>query len=209
MPHTPGLIGVSTASAFCVALLLARFHLDGTDKLAPLAFNLLLAWIPFLLSATLRALPRLRGSLRAALLTLWLLFLPNAPYLLTDLVHLKHRPPIPHWYDIALFSMFSFAGLMLGAASMGHVYEQVARRLGGRAAWGMSLTVSALCGLGIYLGRVLRWSSWDAVTRPGALLADLAPRLLSPGLWGMTAVLGGVVMVAFIVRPESWGSDRA
>lgn len=203
MSRTPGLPAVSAATLLAVALLLLRFRLEGTDRFAPLAFNLLLAWVPFLLSARLRDRPP--GARRWLVAAGWLLFLPNAPYLLTDLLYLKHRPPVPLWFDVALFGAFVYAGLLLAGWSLAHVLDLAQQRQGSRSAWALIGAACALSGLGVYLGRVQRWNSWDAVTQPGALLLDVAHQLSQPGLWGMTLVYGAITFVTVlgVRRPAS------
>lgn len=98
---------------------------------------------------------------------LWLLFLPNAPYLVTDLVHLRDRPQVPHTFDVLLFSTFGLAGCVLGWASMELVHRRLAETLGRRWAAAALATVVLLTGVGVHLGRTERWNSWDAVLRPG------------------------------------------
>jgi len=162
-----------------------------------LGWNLVLAWIPFLLSVMIRIslqLRWLRWLIVPVLAAVWLIFLPNAPYLLTDLIHLKHRAPVPYWYDIAMLSMFGCTGILLGVRSLEHIHELIEDAYGRVAGWMMSTSVALLCGLGIYIGRFLRWNSWDLVTRPKAIFADMAARFLHPTdhvqTWGFTIVFG-------------------
>ena len=132
-----------------------------------LAWNLFLAWIPVAAAVAVYDLHR-RGvglSRLLPLAALWLLFLPNAPYLLTDLIHLGSRDA-PLWFDLVLFSAFAWTGAFLGFLSI-YLMQVVVRRAHG-ALLGWALVGGSLLasGFGIYLGRSLRWNSWDFVTSP-------------------------------------------
>ncbi len=147
-----------------------------------LAWNLLLAWIPYGLSAALGSWPEHpKGWLyKSPLLLLWLLFLPNAPYLITDLIHLKPRPPIPFWLDAATFFLFAFTGLLLALASLLQVQRFLAQGIsGGMTRLAIAFSIGA-CSLGLYLGRFLRWNSWDAILQPGEVIASLVDNLQEP-----------------------------
>lgn len=200
-----GLYGAILTSAVCSVLLLGRVWWTGKIVYLPLGWNLLLAWIPFGVSALMLSVARwsrLRWGLLPMMGAVWLVFLPNAPYLITDLIHLKHRAPVPYWYDIAMLGMFACTGLLLGVRSLEHVHTLVRDTLGDALSWIGIGTVTGLCGLGIYLGRFLRWNSWDLITRPEAIFRDILERLLHPQAhlqtWGVTLVFG-VSMLAFYV----------
>jgi uncharacterized membrane protein len=130
----------------------------------------------------------------------WLLLLPNAPYLLTDLIHLKERPPMPLALDMLVFAAFALAGVGLGLVSLLSMEAEVRRRLGPRVAVAMVLAVLPLCGWGVFLGRFQRWNSWDVLVRPGALIEGSVAALLSPkplafsvGFAALLAALYGAV----------------
>jgi len=170
-----------------------------------LAWNLFLAAVPLMASTAMLRLDA-RGARWPALVALgvvWLLFLPNAPYVLTDLVHLQPRPPVPYGYDLALLLSAAGAGLLSGYVSLADVQSVVARRLGARVAWAGAVGVLFLSAFGMYLGRDLRWNSWDVVAAPDALLADIAPRLLDPlahpATVVTTAVFGGMLTLGYVV----------
>jgi uncharacterized membrane protein len=93
---------------------------------------------------------------------LWLIFFPNAPYLLTDLQHLSNAGgEIPVWYDVILLVWFVFTGLFLGMVSLFLMQEIVRREFGRWFGWGFVLAVAGLSSIGVYMGRFLRWNSWD------------------------------------------------
>jgi uncharacterized membrane protein len=117
---------------------------------------------------------------RIPLAAAWLAFLPNAFYIVTDLMHLAPRPPVPLWWDILCVQSFVWNGLLLGFVSLYWVQERVERRLGRVGGWAFALAVLWLCGVGVYLGRELRWNSWDLVRSPGELLGQLASLVRHP-----------------------------
>jgi uncharacterized membrane protein len=179
-------------SAACLAVLVARLSLSGERTYAFLAWNLFLAWIPLVLAALLPEDRRRRRWLVLPVLVSWLLFFPNAPYLLTDLIHLGDRPPGSPAVDFAMFPLFAVTGLLIGAISLHLVHRALLARHGRAVAGAAVAACVALAGVGMYLGRVLQWNSWDMVTRPGSRLAALVDRLEDPlALAGAVAVSAG------------------
>jgi uncharacterized membrane protein len=166
-------LGLVAASLFCVALVLLRDN--GSAHFGGLIWNLFLAWIPFLLAVAVYDAWRRRraaGSL-VALGALWLLFFPNAPYIVTDFVHLDHTADAPYWYDAVTVSAFAWTGVLLGFASLFLMQTVVRQWRGVVSGWIFAGVALALGSLGIYLGRVLRLNSWDALEHPSVL-----PRIL-------------------------------
>ena len=162
-------------SLFVLTMMLARVVYTGTLEHTWIAWNLFLAWVPFVLSlvAYARARPGMSGPRVLALGGLWLLFFPNAPYIVTDLKHIGGADgSVPILYDVLLLSAAAWTGLLLGLASL-YLMHAVARRfLGVLNAWALVIGVLAASSFGIYLGRFQRWNSWDVFVRPGALLAQ-------------------------------------
>ena len=134
---------------------------------------------------------------------LWLLFLPNAPYIVTDFVHVGRVSGVPVWYDAAMIASFAGVGLVLGLASILLVQGVVERRFGAAVGWLMLAPVFFLCSAGIYIGRVHRLNSWDAITSPGTLLRGFADRLADPLAQpeAIVALIGamGLLTVAYLV----------
>jgi uncharacterized membrane protein len=192
-------------SGFCISLVAYRSARGYGNSYDFLAWNLLLAWIPFLLAVALHDSDR-RDRPAAALLTLgaaWLVFLPNAPYIVTDFIHIGTFRGAPLWYDAGMTAAFAGTGLVLGLASVLLVQGVVARRLGAPAGWAMLAPVFLLCSAGIYIGRIHRFNSWDVIARPQRLLELVASRLADPlgrpemlvGLAG----LAGFLTIAYLV----------
>jgi len=193
-------LGVLAAmSAFAVGLVFLRFALSGGTQYANLLWNLVLAWVPLLLALFVYDRHR-RGASRASLvlpLVLWLAFLPNAPYLVTEFGLLRVIEDMPVWFDVALLATFAWTGLMLGFVSV-YLVQAVARRLAGPAAgWACALGALGAAGVGIYLGRYLRWNSWDLLVQPAAVLRETAARFDSPQLIGMSLVMAAFLTVAY------------
>ncbi|MFL6029278.1 MAG: DUF1361 domain-containing protein, partial [Gaiellaceae bacterium] len=168
-------VGLLLASLFCVALVVVRNVHTGNVNFRYLIWNLFLAWIPFVLAVAVYDRWRRHGAAATllALGALWLLFFPNAPYIVTDFVHLQHDPLSPFWYDAVTIAAFAWMGVMLGFASL-YLMQSVVRQWRGTVAgWIFAFFAISLGSLGIYLGRFLRLNSWDAVEHPSVL-----PRIL-------------------------------
>jgi uncharacterized membrane protein len=131
-----------------------------------LLWNLFLAAVPLLISDRIYRRHRNYGMGIYVLLLLWLLFLPNAPYIITDLVHLYHRPPVPYWFDMCLVLLSAFNGLVLGFVSIGQIEKTIQYYKLGRYMNVMRLLTFLAMSYGVYLGRYLRFNSWDAFIRP-------------------------------------------
>jgi len=172
-------LSLALASGIGVGLFVIRFVASHQLAYRNLVWNLFLAWLP--LGFAFLA-DRFRASRRCFVVCafLWLLFLPNSPYLVTDLVHLKPRPPVPLWFDILLVQSFVLTGLLLGFLSLYLMHRLVSRSFGWRIGWGFTLVMIGLTGFGIYLGRFERWNSWDVFTSPFALSSGIFNLLIHP-----------------------------
>ncbi len=205
-----GLLGLSVL--FGLLLIAARFWHTGEPFFGFLVWNLFLATIPLGVS---RLLKRREAHLGAwpllALVGVWLLFFPNAPYILTDLFHLGPRHRIPLWYDLVVFLTFAWNGLVLGFLSLYQVQGVLRRRFGPAFGWLCALAALFLGSFGIYIGRYLRWNSWDVLASPFALWNDLLPRLLDPlshpGTWGMTVVFTVFLLLCYLMLISFARSD--
>ena len=188
------LVGLGGASALCLGLELVREDRYALD-FRFLVWNLILAWIPLILAlGAYDAYRRGRGLLwLSPALGLWLLFLPNAPYIVTDFVHLSASSRAPLWFDGIEVSAFAWTGMLLGFVSLYLVHAVLRHQFGTLLGWGAVLFVLALSGAGVYLGRVKRWNSWDLLTQPGQRLAELHAHVADPaGLAKAITVSAGV-----------------
>ena len=200
--RTLAIVALLAASALCVALVEVRTYETGDPYYRFLDWNLVLAWVPLVLAIAAFARARRRGNdvVVAALLVLWLLFFPNAPYLLTDFIHLGEGPA-PLWYDALMLSAFAWTGLLLGFASLYLVQLIVRRSFGGTVAWLGVLGALVLASVGVYVGRFIRFNSWDALLHPlrvaevlGDQLSDV-PARMAAALVGLT----GFLLVGYLV----------
>lgn len=190
--------------AWCILLLMARVWYAGHHTFAFLVWNLFLAVIPVGAAMVLRALSHRRGLLlaRGIAFVAWLSFLPNAPYLVTDLIHLRSRPPVPPWYDLAMLATFAGTGVLLTYVSVADVEVAVTQRLGRGAGMTVAIVSLALCGPGIYLGRFLRWNTWDLVMSPDAIAGQAAAGLLDPlayqRAWVFSVIYGASLVLGYL-----------
>lgn len=191
------------SSLFCIALLIFRTSMSDTIMYLFLVWNLFLAFLPWAMSTLLQINPSLRQNSFAqiTLIGSWLVFFPNAPYILTDLFHLKHSFSMPQWFDLVLVLSFAWVGLLYGLFSLWDIEQLLVQRLGGKWA---AFTTSAflfLSAFGIYLGRFLRWNSWDILHHPFGLFRDIGDRFLHPmehpRTWGVTIFLGLFLNLAY------------
>ncbi|NVO20753.1 MAG: DUF1361 domain-containing protein [Bacteroidetes bacterium] len=161
-----------------------------------LNWNLFLAFIPWLFSSIIVVYPNLRKRKLALvmLVLLWLLFFPNAPYILTDLFHLGNNKSMPIWFDLVLILSFAWTGLLFGIMSLWDIESLLKTRLNKYLVRGISVALLFLGAYGIYVGRYLRWNSWDIITEPIELLFNIGRSLKSPiehpGAWAMSILMG-------------------
>lgn len=194
---------------WCFLLLAYRSHLatpsygeDGEKSTRGLVWNLFLAVVPLLWSATFQAATaRRRPGLAGVFFCLWLLFLPNAPYLLTDVLHLKPGADVPPWYLLAVLLSCAGTGTMLGYLSLMTVHGVVEIKYGKRAGWAIAAGSLLLCGFGIYLGRFLRQNSWDVFVHPLRLLKAVTGQSSHSGPQPLlvTLVFGTGLLIGYLV----------
>lgn len=160
---------------FSLFLVAARVAYTGQPMFLFLVWNLFLGAIPFAITqAMVKRINWIENNKQFALLfACWLLFLPNAFYIITDLFHLKQRAPMPLWFDLALIFSFAWNGLLLGALSLRQMEKIVLAKWPLRSPLFFLVPVSGLCGLGVYIGRYLRYNSWDVFTAPLPLVQDV------------------------------------
>lgn len=200
------LLLLAAMSIFCVTLCLTRIIITGEIDYLFLNWNLFLAFVP--LGVTLFYELMLQDGnkhakkwwVKTGVLTSWLLFFPNAPYILTDIFHMRFEQSAPQWFDLVLILSYAWTGLMAGFISLSHIQRYILPR---KENWQMYLMVIALIFLtafGIYLGRYLRFNSWDILNRPWHLFSEIEDRFIHPfqhtRTWGMTIGMG--VLLNFI-----------
>jgi len=177
---------MTSASLICVLLVAARIAYSDSVRYGGLVWNLFLAWIPFVLAYFASALPWRRTLLYLVLPVttfLWLIFFPNAPYILTDLQHLaRESTAAPVWYDVIMLIWFSWTGLLLGLVSLYLMHEIVHRNFGRWIGWIFVFVVSGLSSFGVYLGRFVRFNSWDILNDPKEIVVTILGLAIDPSM---------------------------
>lgn len=156
---------------------------NNSTQFSYLVWNLFLAWLPLIFAVRLMHLLRYKlwSSWEAVLTsTLWLVFLPNSFYMISDFIHLQEVRRIDVLYDTLMFTSFIYMGVILGFSSLYLIHLQLKRRLSAVMATIYVALTLLISSFAIYIGRDLRWNSWDVLTNPGGLLFDISDRLQHP-----------------------------
>jgi uncharacterized membrane protein len=170
---------------FSLVILVVRIGYTGRWAFSFLSWNLFLAIVPFVLTKWLMQHPSWikRKWLFTAVFMVWLLFVPNAFYIITDLFHLHLSADVPLWFDLALLLSFAWNGLLFGILSVRQMERIVTVKWSLRYDWLFIYPVMALNAFGVYVGRYLRFNSWDVVTNPFGLAEDVLYLLMHPVLY--------------------------
>ena len=175
---------LNIACAMCIGLVGARVAYSESGRHLGLIWNLFLAWIPFILAYVAHATSWRRVSLYfiiPIIAVLWLIFFPNAPYMLTDLQDLTRLGGgAPLWYDVIIVVWFSWTGMLLGVISLYLMQDIVQRTFGRSSGWVFVFFVSALSSFGIYIGRFVRLNSWDILQDPAETAMDILGLVIDP-----------------------------
>lgn len=180
----------------CFGFSMFRLIYTDTNVFLFLNWNLFLAGIPWMLASLTVIKPAIQKSRLTVFMLMisWLLFFPNAPYILTDLFHLRLKSGMPVWFDLLLILSFAWTGLLFGFLSLWDIERIVGRSLNHTWVRGISTVLLFLGSFGIYIGRYLRWNSWDIITEPFSLMYDIGDRIINPfahpRAWGMTLFMG-------------------
>lgn len=206
---------IALSTLLALGTLAARMYLTRSWDHSHMVWNLGLAWVPYLCSLWMASIHRRHPRRWWALVplgVLWLAFFPNAPYLVTDLWHLWERPPVPLWYDLGLLVAFAWTGCFLAVASLRTVQMQVKAFLGWAASWIFVAGTIGLSGLGVYLGRFMRWNSWDLALRPRSVMADVLPWLIDPlshrQPYGVTVMFAALLLVCYLMFVSAQHHER-
>lgn len=192
------------SSFVSVALLVIRVVLTGSNRLTFLVWNLFLAWLPLCFAYWLarRSVKKKKPDWQdGGVALLWLVFVPNAFYLITDLIHLQSSGEVGLLYDTALITSFVINGLLLGYTSVFIVHQWLKKYTTRTNSFLAVQTVLLLSAFAIYLGRYLRWNTWDIVINPGGLLFDVSERIVNPGSYELTFI---VTITFFVVLGSAY-----
>src|SRR5437879_9102019 len=200
------MLALSFASGVSVALVLARIMWTGNISYAFLVWNLFLAWLPLvfaLQSSEYYQNTSARNWRFAGLAGAWLLFFPNAPYIFTDLIHLTKGFYGHFWVDMVLILLCAVTGLVLGFVSLYLMQSVVTRMFGRLASWLFIAAVAGLSGFGIYLGRFLRFNSWDILFKPVKLYHGIGGWVSNPLQSSHTSVFpllfAGFLFISYVM----------
>lgn len=192
---------LSLSMVLSVVLLMVRMKLNHSFFYLFLVWNLFLAVIPYAITTYLISLPNIK---RISLLfygSIWLLFLPNAPYIITDLLHLRLSSIHFMWLDVLLVTSFAFNGMMLFFLSLMDMELILNKHLSTKTIGYLTTCVCILTGFGMYLGRFLRYNSWEIIQHPSALFTDIIDIIIQPSLhmeaWIFTGSFGLFLIVGF------------
>ncbi len=177
---------LNTACLACTLLVLARIAYSDTTRHTGLIWNLFLAWIPFILAYFTHAISWKRTWLYISIPVtafLWLIFFPNAPYMLTDLQDLaRGTAGAPLWYDVIIVGWCSWTGTMLGVVSLYLMQDVVVRVFGRGMGWIFVFAISAASSFGMYIGRFVRLNSWDILQNPAETTMDILGLVIDPSM---------------------------
>ncbi|MCZ4319692.1 DUF1361 domain-containing protein [Aequorivita viscosa] len=193
-------------TALCIILLAIRSKSTHSFFYLFLAWNLFLAMVPFFISLYAKTRAPLKKHKLYLLLLLWLLFLPNAPYILTDLIHLRLSPIKWLGFDAFMIALFAITGLAFYLYSVKDIEEVLYNHFNRKVTSVFLVTLPFLVGFGIYLGRVLRWNSWDILHNPSDLFTDIFEIFTNPIIhfeaWLFTFLIG------LLLKLCRWASEK-
>ncbi len=204
-------------SFFSIALSIGRVMYTHTEFYLFLFWNLILAFIPWFV-ASIICLNDIRNKLSILLLVIvWILFFPNAPYILTDILHLGKGGLVPLWYDLILLLSYSFTGMLYGFISLYMIEEKLKSLMKWNIHAFVAVLLIYLSCFGIYLGRFLRWNSWDIFMNIPSLFSDVKQRLIYPldyqATWGFTLLFGTLLNIMYfsykVFDSDKGGKSRA
>lgn len=193
--------------AFTMILLTIRILYTGSLLYLFYPWNIFLATVPVFFSNLLKKQNKLNWKTICYFMC-WLLFFPNAPYILTDIFHFEYRSPVPPWFDLALVLSGAWTGMVLCIVSLIQIERFLQHFIHGRYRTAAMLVLMILGGLGMYMGRYERYNSWDVVTQPGSISSFLYNRIVYPfenvTVWLFTLVFGMfIALIYFSVKTIS------
>ena len=168
-----------------------------------LVWNLFLALIPLLISEAFRSLPKRSKWVQFLILGCWFVFFPNSLYIVTDLLHLNQESIIPRWFDVLLLFSSSVLGLIMAYLSLFRLGNYLHHRFRSKQVNGIIAVVLFFGSFGVYLGRFLRWNSWDLIRNPQGLLSAVVDQFMFPfehiQTWGMTFLFSGLFYLIYLL----------
>jgi uncharacterized membrane protein len=195
-------LAILSASMFLsIFLLMVRVKITHTFFFIFLIWNLFLAVIPYAITTYLKSKKKTNTWVLVIWFGIWLLFLPNAPYIITDLIHLKISKNPYFWLDVLLITSFAYNGLVLFFLSLADIKEVLQMHIRKSKVSYIIYALFPLTAFGIYLGRFLRYNSWDILQHPTTLFNDILNMIIQPILhlevWLFTITFGSFLAISF------------
>jgi uncharacterized membrane protein len=192
------------SSVFACLLEFIRIYLSHHHNYFYFIWNLFLSWIPYGISMYLPVsfVVMKRKWFAWLLLIIWFLFWPNAPYMLTDLLHLRQKQNIPLWFDLGLILSFAWTGLITGFISLIEIQNLIRKQTNRFVAWAFAVFMIFSGGLGIYIGRYIRVNSWDVVANPLRVLFHIVKhfndQMMRIEMIGMTLMYSIFLLLGYL-----------
>jgi len=178
---------------FIGVLIFVRILYSGKINYLFLVWNIFLDWVPFIISLSFKKIIEVKRWKQFIVFFCWLLFFPNALYIVTDLIHLEQETAVPKWFDAILIFSSSVVGLIMAFVSLFRVQEFLLHHFNRKHTERIIVAILFLGSFGVYLGRFLRWNSWDIISNPFDLIIAVAERFIFPWehakTWGITFIL--------------------
>jgi uncharacterized membrane protein len=192
---------ITIALTFSVIILMIRMKLNKSFFFLFLIWNVFLAIIPYAITMYLSTKPNLSKLKFMFWFLGWLAFLPNAPYIVTDLIHLRSGNANLLWLDILVVLSFALSGIFLFYLSISEMQNLVSHQFKKAPVNALTTIILFLCGFGVYLGRFLRYNSWEIISDPKYLILDVVNILITPfqntEAWLFTLGFGTFLIVGF------------
>jgi uncharacterized membrane protein len=197
------LVLVTVALIFSIILLMVRMKLNKSYFFLFLIWNVFLAIIPYTITMYLNTKPNISKIKLAFWGLVWLAFLPNAPYIVTDLIHIRIGNHSLLWLDVLVVLSFALSGLLLFFISIMDMQKLLKSKFEKLPVEAVSIVIIFLCGFGVYLGRFLRYNSWEIISQPHLLFKDIITIIFSPfqhfEAWLFTLGFGAFLVVGYFM----------
>ena len=197
--------------------MLIAFRILYTGSLVHLfiCWNIFLAWIPYVLSNFFAEVKQKAKWKQLFLFASWLLFFPNALYIVTDLIHIDDNKEIPVWYDAVLLFASSFIGIMMAFVSLRKVDFFLKCVFSKRVVAALVPFILFVASFGVYLGRFERWNSWDVIKDPMALGFNIINNFISPidnyRTWAITILFTAIYSLLYFflkILPQAFAEEK-
>lgn len=191
------LVMLAVMSALAMILSIIRLVVTGNPFHVYLGWNLFLGWIP--IGLALFAEQRINSRWKILIISaLWLLFFPNSPYIITDLIHLRPGNYALFWHDAVMIFTYAMVSLACGLISLYWIQKVWTKAFSARISFVLLMAVFPLTGYGVYLGRVQRWNSWDLFVHPKKLLINVLLSFNSKIAWVITIEFAILIAVMYL-----------